>query len=185
MWSTRAWTFQEDMFSNRRLIFGAGSVRWECTRATWQEDREETLDSSGAAGVQFLSKPILKTKDIFAAPFPDFKEYNNLVAEYKRRKLGSVSDMLNAFSGIMTVLEYKFDEGFLCGLPVVNFDTALLWQPIGGAERVNVVKSYEVYPSWSWAGWHGKVDPSSLQRGSIISSHRGIVSILVRDPLQY
>jgi hypothetical protein len=34
----RGWTFQEYLFSKRRLIFEGQMVRWECSRSAWSED---------------------------------------------------------------------------------------------------------------------------------------------------
>lgn len=34
----RAWTFQEYLFSSRRLVLEKGSVLWECSSTTWFED---------------------------------------------------------------------------------------------------------------------------------------------------
>jgi hypothetical protein len=43
-WHGRGWTFQEHLFSRRRLIFGSDRVRWECHHAKWYNDIEERTD---------------------------------------------------------------------------------------------------------------------------------------------
>ena len=38
VWKTRGWTFQESLFSRRRLVFEADCVRWECGKARILEE---------------------------------------------------------------------------------------------------------------------------------------------------
>ena len=45
----RGWTFQEYLFSKRRLIFEGQMVRWECSRSAWSED---IVHSDGQVEVQ-------------------------------------------------------------------------------------------------------------------------------------
>jgi hypothetical protein len=37
-WSSRAWTFQEEKFSKRQLIFSDTGIYWKCRKETWTED---------------------------------------------------------------------------------------------------------------------------------------------------
>lgn len=61
------------------------------------------------------------------------------------------SDKLNAFAGIGAVFARYMGTELLFGLPKTNLNTALLWSPDGTLERL------PEFPSWSWAGWKGKV----------------------------
>jgi hypothetical protein len=39
-WHSRGWTYQEELFSRRRIIFEGERIRWECCDAVWHEDIE-------------------------------------------------------------------------------------------------------------------------------------------------
>jgi hypothetical protein len=43
-WYQRGWTFQEQLFSCRRLVFSGDTVQWECKRAIWREDHRVVHD---------------------------------------------------------------------------------------------------------------------------------------------
>ena len=46
-WAGRSWTYQELLFSNRRLVFTGSKLYnssracWKCTQCVWEEDRED------------------------------------------------------------------------------------------------------------------------------------------------
>ena len=62
-------------------------------------------------------------------------------------------DALNAFLGVLQLLETEYEDGFFWGLPVADFQWALLW------EAVSLTKRREGFPSWSWAGWESGICP--------------------------
>jgi hypothetical protein len=37
-WYKRGWTYQEGVFSKRRIVLEGDSVRWQCFRCSWYED---------------------------------------------------------------------------------------------------------------------------------------------------
>src|SRR5436305_7861718 len=63
-------------------------------------------------------------------------------------------DALNAFTGILQRLETMYKEGFFWGLPIADFQWALLWQSQWPPQR------REGFPTWSWAGWKAGVWPT-------------------------
>jgi hypothetical protein len=69
-------------------------------------------------------------------------------------------DALNAFSGIMSLLETEFQTNFVAGLPDRNFVDCLLWRrvmPLKSLVRRELKGDKCQFPSWSWAGWEGEV----------------------------
>lgn len=74
--------------------------------------------------------------------------YQRAVANFTVRRLSREEDILNAFAGILRMI---CPEPSLQGIPSPIFDIALLWQP---RERL---RRRSGFPSWSWAGWIGKV----------------------------
>jgi hypothetical protein len=149
VWSDRAWTFQEHLFSNRRIIFQNGCVRWECSKAFWYED---VLQMDGHE----FSRREVNRRAMLSSNFPDLLGLGNLLRVYNDRNLTYPEDALNAFAGIMRALCPAFKSGFLSGLPLAFFNIALLWQPRGYAVRrvaSEGVSRATCLPSWSWAGW--------------------------------
>jgi len=90
------------------------------------------------------------------------KEYYNLIYAYKQavqdftvRNLTLDRDILNAFTGICSVLEGHF----AWNLPDVALDAAILWRPRGDLKRRPYLdtSTSEPLPSWSWVGWKGAI----------------------------
>jgi Heterokaryon incompatibility protein (HET) len=181
-WHTRAWTFQELLFSTRLLIFEKDSVRWECPSSAWFED----VECQEVKGV-FTHR---RWQDSIAARVPDFSAYGDMVSHFNRRKLTYPEDALFAIAGITSILSRTFRDGFLCGLPELFFDIALLWQPLTTVHRRqpstrSTSSGKAVYlPSWSWAGWQGGLDPWVWNSGKDFSKNHGQECNTSRETLQ-
>ena len=157
VWSKRGWTFQEKLFSQRKLIFSNGLARWMCHCTEWCEDvAAEARAITGPGYCEDLSA--VGAHALRLAMDPSFTEYAQLVEDYSDTQLTHGEDILRAFSGITSALSRTFVGGFHCGLPEMFFDLALLWQPRTPNSRRMVPKDQstnDYFPSWSWAGWKG------------------------------
>jgi hypothetical protein len=78
--------------------------------------------------------------------------YTRLVEGYTQRHLVYSTDTLNAFNGLLTVLQENFKSSMLNGLPAAALDQALLWFPAESLPRGEYM-----FPTWSWVGWTGPV----------------------------
>ncbi|KAF2397709.1 HET-domain-containing protein [Trichodelitschia bisporula] len=185
LWNTRGWTFQEWLFSRRRLVFSntkppeflsyPGSPKstrayWECNECRWQENhdnwnlRDSTL-SDNTSGAACYGHPPFLFRSMFEHRIPKPALYSELVSRYSRRELTNSEDIIRAFSGIASVLSYSFKGGFISGLPVVSFDLSLLWEPrwpMNGLRRrrccvpaPGLDSTGPLFPSWSWMGGYG------------------------------
>jgi hypothetical protein len=74
-------------------------------------------------------------------------------------------DALRAVSGVLQRLQATaYPKGFFWGLPIEDFDWALVWRSQYPPERRTG------FPSWTWAGWKGAIhtgyflDLSAVQR---------------------
>ena len=166
-WYSRGWTFQEQIFSCRKIVFQGETVNWECACTAWSESqgaldlRQDISNLSGEA--QQSLRP-----DYLDSPLPDFYRFARLVSLYNRRYFTYPEDVMDAFAGIITKLSPKFAGGFLTGLPQMLFDSALLWQPYSTLTRrvqKKVAEGDACLPSWSWVGWHGDINSESWRSG--------------------
>lgn len=152
-WSSRAWTFQEHVFS-RRLLYMDTLVSWICYSATWNELWSlppATIPNEEEHADQHDNREKLYTID-----WPSFAEYANMVKQYNSRDLTYDSDILNAFIGVIAQMRVGFPAGFYGGLPEFYFTLGLLWQPGKGLRPRS--DSLNCTPSWSWLGWSGNLD---------------------------
>lgn len=160
-WSTRAWTFQESVFSRRILQFAHGSVRWCCRKARWSEESESS-DCLRAYSSFEQRQLTLSSPQLSHSTLPMLEEYEALINGFNIRKLTYAEDALSAFAGISAKLGTKFSGGLLSGLPELFFDICLLWRPLrrlGPASRRHAtsVSADQSLPSWSWAGWETEI----------------------------
>jgi len=170
-WLARGWTFQEYLFSPRRLVFNSGSVRWDCPSMSWIEELECDLEPEGIIG-GFIN-------DSFEHPFytsmPEIRNLGLLVEAYSRRQLTFQEDSVDTFAGTLTALTYNYQGGFIHGLPIMFLDVALLWQPETEiASRTSFTTNWDCPPTWSWIRWKGEIQATvgwavmtfCLERGS-------------------
>lgn len=168
MWNSRAWTFQERLLSKRLLIFKSGQMTWHCRGAIAHEDMPAVDTGVPYKPLRWLSleKQYLASDgkiDGSIMIFPDqsthiirsetFKQYAKLLSQYTHRQMTNDGDILNALGGLLHIFRQFFKFPMRYGLPEILFDVALLWQP---AEKL-VPRRTGKFPSWSWAGWKGRV----------------------------
>jgi hypothetical protein len=114
------------MYARPGITHAIGKSNWDTRGWTLQE--------------KFFSKRILF-----------FTPYQDLLRDYFRRNLTHDSDILSAFSGILSSLENKLGLSVF-GLPERIFDISLLWHG-----DVYAIRRPQ-FPSWSWCGWVAKED---------------------------
>ncbi|KAF4345565.1 hypothetical protein FBEOM_515 [Fusarium beomiforme] len=154
VWTSRGWTFQEDVLSRCCLYFTETEVFYSCsptmyssTKSTTEEDSSSEDDYDFGGAVQRLH-PNEKNRS--------FEEYANFATEYSKRYLTNPTDAVGAMMGILN----KFSitpktaanieaHGILSDL----LEKALLWVSL----KENSLQRREGFPSWSWAGWSGPV----------------------------
>ena len=163
MWYSRGWTFQEMIFSRRRIMFHNQLVLWECPRASWNECHLNSIFKIPPWYIQ-----------LSASVGPNIEQYMRAVRSYNTRQFSFPEDALKAISSLLAVWKGSFDGGFISGLPQMFFYEALLWQPEEPLKRrVSSTSGLNLnahgddgddrghLPSWSWAGWEGPIDIES------------------------
>lgn len=125
-------------------------VSWNCHRAFWP-------DTDGSQTGKSEDVKARRQKELSTLTWPDFRRYTAHVGSYAPREFTYDSDVVPAFSGIVSMWTKVFPGGFLYGLPVLYFDVALLWTRHGYSKRKINETSHESIrpPSWSWMHWRG------------------------------
>ncbi|KAI5865422.1 heterokaryon incompatibility protein-domain-containing protein [Durotheca rogersii] len=166
-WSTRGWTYQEQILCRRAVFFLRTEIFWDCQLKIWDEG---TLSPSQDEIT--ISPPWATGKRLALLREPDFSIYCDLVCPYNERNFSYPQDALLAFSGILNTLCQTFPGGFVYGIPRLFLDHVLLWQPFTKAARRIDRKDgshdsspSSSLPSWSWCGWKCPVDPYSMRSG--------------------
>ena len=150
-WAQRGWTFQEDVLSQRQLVFTGEQVWWRCRCATWCEQLKlESQDQVGFLLADYV--PRVFSRDQYTDM--TLSKYSPLVADYARRQLTFAFDALNAFLGILSTLTDYSGEKFLWGHMLSHFERQLYWV---GHSSPRAPPQYGYFPTWSWVGWHGEV----------------------------
>jgi Heterokaryon incompatibility protein (HET) len=175
VWYSMGWTLQELIFSRRIIMFHYQIAVWECQCSTWHEaihPRDLGCRKPRRHHTYYdLISQHLNTFHISEWPeglefsfWPNLKHYFDIVNNYTARNLNNLKDIFNAFAGIISIFNHRFSGGFIYGLPEMFFDVALLWQPLYPSER-RLFRDGVRFPSWSWMGWIGVVDPRSWESG--------------------
>ncbi|ORY04654.1 heterokaryon incompatibility protein-domain-containing protein [Clohesyomyces aquaticus] len=159
VWRSRAWTMQEELFSNRKLIFTPERMVWTCRGDYWTE--QEAREPSPRPERKALAPRV----DGIETKLPDtlsFSTYETLVQAYSRRQMGYLSDSLNAFAGIERHLFTAAGYQVIWGLPQMWFTRCLAWRTRYETDQHHekqVLSSHDGtthsvgFPSWSWSAW--------------------------------
>jgi hypothetical protein len=157
VWGERAWTFQEQLFSRRRLVFDGDSVRWECSKAIWREHVDwTTILPTSKHNIDF---PTLQS--MLTAAVPNYNAFSAMLSDYNIRAFTYPEDALDAFSGTLAACSSAVGGDVISGLPTACFDAALLWSHDHSSDMRRRVardpRKNHYLPSWSWAGWCGNL----------------------------
>ena len=189
-WESRGWTFQERILSRRCFYFTDSQVYFQCRSSICREDifgeySQNQLIASGA------TNPLEMDVSPTDGEGRLFNIYQNMVKSYNRRELSYQSDALNAFSGIISVLQKRFGWRFLSALPEDVFHLSLLWRPMvsSSPRYVNIAETLghpsTVFPSWCWTSRIGDMywDPwrTDAYAGNAIRLESEIEKFVVRN----
>ncbi|KAK4222309.1 heterokaryon incompatibility protein-domain-containing protein [Podospora fimiseda] len=161
IWFSRGWTFQEWLFSQRRIIFHSNTVNWECQTISLHE--RQPLEPSFA-----VNGPPKSLDETWA----NFHRYARLASLFSPRNFTFPEDVHDAFAGAARIFSQAFEGGLITGLPVQCFDQALMWQPYCPMKKRKEIDytpanmdGQPVMPSWSWMSYQGNMQSESLASG--------------------
>ncbi|PYI18778.1 HET-domain-containing protein [Aspergillus violaceofuscus CBS 115571] len=178
-WMTRRWTYQEAVGSARLLIFTEEQVYFECKGMRSWESLHIPLDShhrkDRKACPDSLQEPIFCQITKQPEEYFDLEDFPRYIKEYTKRFMTEDHYALNAIKGVLVCLESKRNYVYsFWGLPLLSageaseFPVALLtgmaWTlgPRNINESPIPITRNNLFPSWTWAGWHGAVTSFGL-----------------------
>lgn len=183
VWARRGWTFQEQFFSRRFLVFGLGQVSYECRRTKYSprfgafsDWAEGPLENQRPEWVSLWSR--LHDRKTGESSHRGIQHsYRHLVAHYWSRQLSLGTDGINAFAAILEHLKTlwnaellqkttkktdigKYKMTFTAGMPHLLQHNAESSDPDLGLfvegllwHSDSPTKRRAGFPSWCWAGW--------------------------------
>lgn len=188
-WHTRGWTFQEGMLSTKRLIFTERQVFFECNSMHCSEAVRTPLGLMHGYSNRFDMFAYDMGAFTVKTPGSNPSNYMSYVHSYSLRELTFRRDKLMAFEGVMNAFKraqrpvYTFwgqpiflsdrdmphyartadqrrgEKGSSKWSMAVRFAIGLFWQLRNSQDSTSRI---EDFPSWSWAGWTGIMDPELL-----------------------
>lgn len=158
-WNTRAWAFQERVLSSRVLFVADQRCFFTCHHRP--DAFMESVDNmeSGLIGrpIPILDRDYSRNF-ISSSRTVNILSYSRILRDYTSRQLTYTTDILNAFKGVEARLRPLFRSDLLFGIPRSELDSQILWQPDEPmTRRRDPLTGLPIFPSWSWAGWVGKV----------------------------
>ena len=180
-WTTRAWTFQEERMSRRKLYFTETQMYFQCSCAVFCEDAvgeginpsaciypvTNQWNSSGIYSSLHDPRYYIDLPQTWLSPTSIdhprevLAAYSRLLAQFSGRQMSNARDIIASFEGILSVFWEFLKTDFWFGLPERHLDEALLWIEAGPSLRRNASitpSSKMLFPTWSWAGWDTRVD---------------------------
>lgn len=179
-WSSRGWTYQEAVFSKRRLFFTKEQVYFECDSMNCYESLHTPLDllhTKGKARFQSFMRSGLFSGTEGSAAFgsfdtelgriqPMFPQYVVHLKHYTARNLTHDYDSLNAFRGVMEHFQKASISKIwhIWGVPFIPYRSlqtnslavSLTWHHSVELNPRTIHRRNE-FPSWTWAGWAAKI----------------------------
>ena len=192
----RAWTFQEYLLAPRTLLLGHKNLMWQCSEGFWDEllgpiAEAPVTDPTTTVQVSLHGKDrgksryfpntikeintLAKTNSLSSPAILSFAlNYQNLVNEYRSRRLSFSKDRIVAFAGVARAFSNLGQLTYLAGLWKEILPMTMLWYvdrkakwlvrlengiPNGAEMKPSmwtteieeeVVQTTSPLPSWSW-----------------------------------
>lgn len=196
-WTTRAWTYQEQLLSPRKLYFSSDEAFYECACHTQREGYafEEQNHLTVRKGAPWYGRNInrdpedeaydqqLQSSGSFSHSWlisKDDDAFQNIVSTYTRRNLTEPGDILNALNGIYHKYYHSSEVqdakiGGFQGIPMRCFFRGLLWFMPDYQHKRTMVATGLRPSTWSWISWVGPVDFASARGASFPASRKGYI----------
>ena len=184
MWGSRAWTLQEALLSHRCLYLSDHQLYFECevmqysealdTRRSWAHGLQPDATPDATPDRRHWQTWVMEQngsgclRNLLDTPADRLLHWGQKVTLYSYRDM-TKQDGLRAFSGVLQRLQVMYEQGFFWGLPIEDFQWALLWQAQWPPQR------RPGFPTWSWAGW--KAGIMTLFPSDITNPHRSPVPL--------
>lgn len=168
-WYERAWTFQEMLFSGRRLQYHFNQTTWtcSCSETTAQQNdgwvsRDKHIEENYNEGkVLEDTMAILKGGHGLAPGSSVLSTWYSLVEAYSARKLTYHTDRLPAIAGIAKEFASVLGDQYLCGLWKSDLTLGLVWSSTSADESclwsLEHASGSRPEPSWSWVSCGSKI----------------------------
>lgn len=148
-WSSRGWTFQEALFSTRRLLCCERLIYLDCNMTSCSENSipGEAVSNSLPSRLRMDHDDLLST-------------WYQLISSYSQRSLTYEKDRLPAISSLAASFAELIGDKYIAGLWINDLSHGLLWHRTDDEEgRLNLsdlvkrrtCESQFIAPSWSWA----------------------------------
>ena len=187
-WTNRAWTYQEERLSRRKLYFTETQMYFQCSCAVFCED--SVGEGINPSAFVYPGTNLWNSSGLYSSIWED-QEYSatwlsrtavddpleavdacsRLLTQFLGRQMSNPRDIIASFEGILAVLRMSLKTDFWFGLPEKYLTETLLWIEAGPNLRRNISitpSSKMTFPSWSWAGWDTAID---LGSGSVFSGY--------------
>lgn len=160
-WQTRGWTFQEDMFSLRKLYFGQLMMYWDSLKPVDIMRTEDTIidDKLNRIG-RNAEMSIIHSSEPWNGDY-DYDGWYYPMLNYCKKNLTYETDRLSAVSSYAKLVASKSGDAYVAGLWKKNLHRGLLWKidrrqrrTFRGLMRELSNPSEYIAPSWSWASHH-------------------------------
>lgn len=148
-WTTRGWTFQERLASNRMILFGLSNVHFRCLEMECSMTGDHEPYEFG-----LLDRSIWHREQVY------LQWYDDVVAEFTlyHFEFTRATDVFPSIAGFAAQFADKLQDRYVAGLWVNDLHRGLYWRPsdprsITYRSLVDRLKSPAQYisPSWSWA----------------------------------
>jgi hypothetical protein len=149
-WSTRAWVFQERLFSRRMVLYGKGQIFWGCrmhldSETRFGHDAGYTYKSSRYQYCRDFKKDINKhicsstlniigshpNFNLIGSPSYAYSRYYwaDIVAQYSQMELTREGDRLPAIDGLAQVVQQQTKLEVCAGMWLGSLPQSLFWWP--------------------------------------------------------
>jgi hypothetical protein len=180
-WSTRGWTYQENLLSKRRLVFTRSQTYFQCWNMHCSEATPICLEEAHTNSMERFKESI-HTLRVFPRKGigKTSNEIEARIQEYLGRDLTWDSDALKAFLGIYQAFrELDYPVYNFWGLPISkdrttkridhdpsatgdlgelynSFLSSLGWSMSSCDDAsTHLLTRRDMFPSWTWAAWKG------------------------------
>lgn len=196
-WNTRAWTYQESVLSWRRIFFCDRQVYFECSAMHCYEAMQaplHLLHIPPCSQFSTWNEPGLFPVNEYRHALDQLFHH---LALYTVRELSYPSDIFNGMLGVFAAFSRRPVAAKsnrnnqrmmqIAGIPIVPNDTLITYDPLdppiynlSREEQFITGLSWKVFepaqrrvgfPSWSWLGWYGAVQPRNDYEGYIRNTH--------------